>query len=101
MLAKPAARNNDRQICTQPLSAGGGAHVGGKIMALGISQVFINQRAAAVVGDNCECQELPCQIAGGSGTVFIGGKAVARQYDRTTHNPSAVSEGSPDVFIGG
>ncbi|WP_373553303.1 PAAR domain-containing protein [Haliscomenobacter sp.] len=100
MPAKPAARNNDQQICTQPIS-GGGAHTGGPIIAAGAGLVFINQRAAAVVGDNCTCQELPCRIAEGSGTVFIGGKAVARQLDKTTHSPSMISEGSPDVFIGG
>ena len=100
MPAKPAARNNDQQKCTQPIS-GGGVHTGGAITAAGTSMVFVNQRAAAVLGDNCICQELPCKIAEGSGTVFIGGQAAARKMDRTTHIPSVISEGSPDVFIGG
>lgn len=101
MPGKSAARNLDQHVCPQPLPPPATTtHVGGIIQAAGTAKVFINGQAAAVKGDMCTCPEPGNTINMGSGSVFIGGMAAARQLDQNTHTGSYIQQGSPTVFIG-
>ena len=79
----PAARLFDMHTC--PLVSGTVPHVGGPVAGPGAPNVLIGGMPAAVVGDLCTCVGPPDSIATGSSTVFIGGKAAARQGDTTAH----------------
>lgn len=71
------------------------------------ANVFINGKAAAMVGsttvenDSC-CGSSNGSVSSGSGLVFVNGKPVARCGDSiVAHNGTAeISSGSNDVMIG-
>ena len=70
--------------------------------------MYINNRAAARVGDSVDLHLNPGKkcfphgpaIISGSGTVFINGKKAARVGSKIA-SCTSVSGGSGDVFIGG
>lgn len=70
------------------------------------SDVFINGRGAARVGDIYAPHGCPVHaahsgaISSGSSSVFINGKPAARVGDSVSCG-GTVAEGSPNVFIGG
>lgn len=101
MPGKAAARNFEAHVSTQPLPPPATTtHVGEMIKATGTSKVFINGQHAAEKGDMCVCPESGNTINIGSSSVFIGGKAAARQMDQNTHTRSYIQQGSLVVFIG-
>jgi uncharacterized Zn-binding protein involved in type VI secretion len=77
--------------------------IAGKI-ATGSHNVFINfRRAARAEADTGQCSKhgpAPPQIATGSHNVFINFRRAARVNDKLVCG-GFISEGSPDVFIGG
>jgi uncharacterized Zn-binding protein involved in type VI secretion len=92
-----AARLTDMHTCflvTPP------PHVGGPVSGPSVVTVLIGNLPAAVVGDLCVCAGPPDAIIAGSTTVFIGGRAAARQGDMTAHGGVIVG-GFPTVQIGG
>jgi uncharacterized Zn-binding protein involved in type VI secretion len=93
-----AARVGDMHVC--PAFNGPQPHVGGPILPPGVPLVLIMGQPAACVGDLCTCIGPPDVIAVGSKTVFIGGRAAARQGDRTAHGGTIVL-GAATVLIGG
>jgi uncharacterized Zn-binding protein involved in type VI secretion len=96
-MCKPAARVGDATVCP---ASGPRPHVGGPI-ATGSPNVYIDGRAAARVGDPCNCDGVPttAPVAKGSNAVLINGKAAARMSDPTRHGGMIVA-GSPKVMIG-
>lgn len=109
-MLEPAARVSDRHTCPQldPVNQGNGTvamvpHVGGPILPPGSPTVMIAGKAAAIVGDRCNCSGsilgLVDMITTGSSTVMINAKPAARRGDRTAHNGMIV-EGAPTVLIG-
>lgn len=97
-MGKPAARLTDMHIC--PMVTGVVPHVGGSIIAPGVSTVLIAGLPAAVVGDSCICTGPTDTIILGSTTVLIGGKPAARIGDTTAHGGSIIL-GAFNVLIGG
>ena len=95
----PAARISDNHICPMA-NPNGSPHTGGPIMPPGIPIVLIGGKPAATVGNQCTCAGPPDSIVKGSTTVFIGGKAAARQGDSTAHGGS-ITSGYTTVIIGG
>lgn len=83
-----------------PLSDGPKPHVGGPIMPPGVPTVLINGQPAAVATGLCTCAGPPDTIALGSATVLIGGQPAARLGDTTAHG-GVITQGSPNVLIGG
>lgn len=104
MPGKPAARNMDTHICPKPQNVPTPPpHGPGMIQAAGASSVFINQMAAAVVGDTAQCVVEPGNtIKTGSSSVYFKNKQAARQFDQTSHFVGGfIQAGSANVFIGG
>ena len=94
----PAARLTDMHAC--PMVTVLVPHVGGPVVAPGVSTVLIGSLPAAVVGDSCVCVGPPDTIVKGSATVMVGGKPAARMGDTTAHGGSIVL-GCLTVMIGG
>lgn len=97
-MTKPAARKNDYHECPkeEPIKQ---AHVGGIILE-GSSDVLIDGRAAARLGDKAKCEHgSPDKIIQGSASVFIDHKPAARMGDKTEHG-GVIAEGSSNVLIG-
>lgn len=93
----PAARVTDMHLC--PRTTGQVPHVGGPILPAGVPSVQIGFSPAAVTGNSCLCIGPLDQISSGSATVRIGGRAAARQGDRTAHG-GVIIQGCPTVIIG-
>ena len=73
---------------------------GGDKIATGSSNVFINGKAVARVGDKDDHKPGPETKIEGSPTVFVNGKPVVRVGDKDTHSPPhVITSGSPDVFV--
>ena len=70
---------------TCPMYNGSNPHVGGPIMPPGQATVLIGGSPAAVVGDLCTCAGPPDSISLGSQTVYINNRAAARMGDMTSH----------------
>lgn len=98
---RPAAREDDRQICpmTEKTSKGDFPHYGGTILGPCSPNVFICGKAAARAGDKLFCRAHENLIQSGSGKVRINGLPAARVGDPTTHG-GWIDSGSPTVNIG-
>ena len=81
-----------------PLCSGTVPHVGGPVAGPGASNVMINGKAAALLGDLCTCMGPPDTIVMGQSNVRINGKPVACQGDMTAHG-GAVTMGESNVTI--
>jgi uncharacterized Zn-binding protein involved in type VI secretion len=99
-MGKPAARVGDLHTCL--LTEGANAHVGGTVGPSGAT-VLIGGQPAATVGTICQCSGSPApnSISMGSATVFINGKAAARQNDLMAHAGGTITSGLLTVLIGG
>ncbi len=95
-MGKPIAVLGSYHTC--PASTGRTPHIGGPVLASS-SNVFIGGIPAALQGDKLVCCGPPDTITGGSASVFINGKAVARMGDETAHGGKIVA-GNPTVLIG-
>lgn len=96
-----AARVADKHDCPCPTPQ---AHVGGPIDAPASTNVETNSKGAARATDTLTCTPVALKnfIVTGSTTVEINGKLAARKTDFTMHpGPGVISEGSPNVEIGG
>lgn len=98
-MAAPAARRGDAGV----------VHCSGYVIAQGSSNVYINGRPAARVGDpstrhlkpgGIRCFPHVAKISQGSGTVYINNQPAAR-VGCALAGCTKVAEGSPDVIIGG
>lgn len=83
-------------------------HCSAYVLADGSSNVLINGRPAARVGDSSEvhlkptgdkCKPHTASISSGSSTVFINNRPAARVGD-PLGGCTSVAQGSSDVFIG-
>ena len=79
----------------------------GTIGGPGVTSVLIAGRPAAVAGDTHICAlppdagpHSPNPLVGGSGTVYVGGRAAMRKGDKAACGALIVS-GAPTVIIGG
>ena len=96
-VAGPAARLGDMHTC--PLFEPPGIpHLGGPILT-GDPTVLICGQQAARLTDLAQCIGPMDSIAGGSGTVLIGGLPAARLGDPSAHGGVVVA-GCPTVLIG-
>jgi len=86
----------------------GRVHCSAYVIADGSSNVFVNGRSLARVGDSSTPHKRPggdkcvvhtAAISKGSSSVFINGKPAARQGDPLA-GCTNVATGSPNVFIG-
>ena len=107
-MGQPAARIGDMQTC--PLVETDGirpyTHLGGVLQSAGmVTTVFINGSLAAVKGDISKCADTLAQpfatVNQGSSLVNIQGKPAARVGDSTDHAGGTITQGSPNVNIGG
>lgn len=72
---------------------------GGEAIVTGSSDVFINGKGVARVGDT-DSHKPPETKIQGSPSVFVNGKPVVRVGDKDTHGPPHVMvQGSPDVMV--
>jgi len=89
------------------LSDPGIKHCSGYVIATASTDVYINNRGAARVGDKStshlqprrRCISHVSSIASGSPTVFVNNRALARRGDPLT-SCTRVAQGSPDVISG-
>ncbi len=95
-MGKPVAVLGAHHAC--PASTGRTPHVGGPVLASS-ANVFIGGLPAALQGDKLVCTGPSDTITGGSTSVLINGKAVARMGDSTAHGGQIVA-GNPTVLIG-
>ena len=92
-----AARQGDMHIC--PAHEGGKAHRGGVIIE-GSSDVLIEGKRAARVGDKAACEAGgPDIVIEGAAMVQINGKPAAKVGSKTAHGGEIVS-GALEVLIG-
>lgn len=79
-------------------------------IADGSSDVFVNNRPAARVGDNStphpwkarkKCPPHVSKINAGSGSVYVNNKPFARVGDPFSPECTKIAAGSSDVFVGG
>jgi uncharacterized Zn-binding protein involved in type VI secretion len=94
-----AARITDNHSCPMA-NPNGSPHTGGPILPPGIPSVLIGRKPAATVGAMCTCSGPPDSIIRGSSSVFIMGRAAARQGDSTAHG-GTITAGLTSVLIGG
>jgi len=110
-MGKPAARISDEMFCTQVDVDNSGSplppHVPSALKSSGkVTNVRINGKLAAVVGDISDCSNFnpaineTSFIQSGSSSVKIQGTAAARKDDPTNHLLGKVKTGSPNVNIG-
>ena len=97
MSGKPIAFLGAFHVC--PGKNGYVPHVGGPTLATS-SNVFVSGLPVAAKGDKLVCVGPPDTIKGGSSSVFVNGKAVARLGDGTAHN-GKIAVGNPTVLVGG
>ena len=83
MAGKPIATLGSMHVC--PMCTGTVPHVGGPIIGPGASNVLINGKPAALVGDMCTCVGPADVIVQGNPFVKINGKAVVCVGDMTAH----------------
>ncbi len=95
---KNAARKGDPHVCPK-VDPGNKPHAGGPVSE-GVASVLIGGEPAAVVGCACRCASPEAdEVAGGSGSVFAGGRRLARAGDGTKHG-GAIASGCPTVWVG-
>ncbi|MBC7388979.1 MAG: PAAR domain-containing protein [Opitutaceae bacterium] len=97
MAGKPIATVGSMHVCA--MVTGTVPHVGGPISGPGASNVLINGKPAALMGDMCTCVGPPDVAVMGNALVKINGKAVVCQGDMTAHGGSIVM-GESNVTIG-
>lgn len=97
MAGKPIATVGSNHAC--PMVTGTTPHVGGPIVGPGSSNVFINGKPVALMGDTCVCTGAPDTIVEGEPTVLINGVPVATVGCKTAHG-GVIIEGDPTVIIG-
>lgn len=99
-MAQLAARISDMHTCpmvspgTPPIP-----HVGGPIIALGVSTILIEGMPAATVGSLVLCVGPQDCIVKGSSKVFINNKPAARLGDPCAHG-GIITTGSTHVILG-
>ncbi len=96
MSGKPIATVTSMHVC--PMCNGTVPHVGGPITGPGASNVLINGKPAALMGDMCVCSGPPDTIVQGEPTVLINGIPVATVGCMTAHGGS-ITQGEPTVVI--
>ena len=97
MAGKPIATVGSMHVCA--MVTGTVPHVGGPISGPGASNVLINGKPAALMGDMCTCVGPPDVAVMGNALVKINGKAVVCQGDMTAHGGLIVM-GESNVTIG-
>lgn len=97
MSEKPIATVGNIHTC--PMVTGTVPHVGGAILGPGSSNVFINGKPVALMGDVCVCSGPPDTIVQGEASVLINGKPVATVGCMTAHG-GVITQGEPTVLIG-
>ncbi|MCT4603438.1 MAG: PAAR domain-containing protein [Marinifilum sp.] len=97
MAGKPIATLGSNHAC--PMVTGTTPHVGGPIIGPGASNVLVNGRPVALMGDTCMCTGTPDTIIEGEPTVLINGVPVATVGCKTAHG-GVVIEGDATVIIG-
>jgi len=97
MAGKPIATVGSMHVC--PMCTGTVPHVGGPVIGPGASNVKINGKPAALLGDMCTCVGPPAVIVMGNAAVKINGKPVVCQGDMTAHG-GAIMMGESNVTIG-
>jgi len=98
--AQPAARVGDFHSCPLVSEVPPMPHIGGPILAPGVSTVLIGGMPAAVVGTLAQCNGPVDTIVVGSPTVLIAGAPAARVGDISAHG-GRIEIGEPTVLIGG
>lgn len=96
MAGKPIATVGSMHVC--PMCTGTVPHVGGPVSGPGASNVLINGKPAALVGDMCTCVGPPDVIVQGNPFVKINGKAVVCVGDMTAHG-GVITMGEGNVTI--
>lgn len=96
MAGKPIATVGSLHVC--PMCTGIVPHVGGPISGPGASNVLINGKPAALLGDMCICVGPPDIAIMGNASVLINGKPVVCQGDLTAHG-GTITVGEPNVTI--
>ena len=91
------ALTGSNHVC--PLCQGDTPHQGGPIMSGSNQSVLVRGTTVAVQGDPARCNGPMDSVQGGSGSVFAGGKPMARLGDATVHGGTIV-DGEPSVQIG-
>ncbi|MCT4671793.1 MAG: PAAR domain-containing protein [Prolixibacteraceae bacterium] len=97
MAGKPIATVTSMHTC--PMVTGTVPHVGGPIVGPGSSNVLVNGKPVALMGDTCVCAGPPDTIVQGEPSVLINGKPVATVGCLTAHGGS-ITLGEPTVIIG-
>ena len=93
-----AATVGSMHVCPMT-NPNGSPHTGGPVNPPGCTNVLIEGKFAARVGDLLTCAGPPDSIIKGSGTVLIGGQFAARVGDTTVHG-GTITVGSFNVIIG-
>ncbi len=96
MAGKAIATVGSMHTC--PMCTGTVPHVGGPVSGPGASNVLINGKPAALVGDMCTCVDPPDVIVQGNPFVKINGKAVVCVGDMTAHG-GVITMGEGTVTI--
>ncbi len=96
MVGKPIAVVGGTHVC--PMVTGTTPHVGGPIIGPGASNVLINGKPAALLGDSCTCVGTPDTIVQGEAAVLINDTPVATAGSMTAHGGS-VTVGDATVLI--
>ncbi|HEX8545416.1 MAG TPA: PAAR domain-containing protein [Cytophagaceae bacterium] len=96
MAGKPIATVTSMHVC--PMCTGPVPHVGGPIIGPGASNVLINGKPAALMGDMCTCVGPPDMLIMGNPLVKINGMAVACVGDMTAHG-GVITVGEANVTI--
>ena len=91
------ARQGDWQKCPK-FETPEEPHVGGEITS-GSSNVMINGKPAARLGDSAQCAPATAAITAGASGVMINGQPIARVKDKTDHN-GQITQGSSNVTVG-
>lgn len=102
MTARPAARVGDMHVCPLVGGPGGAAvpHVGGAVLSAPSPAVFAGGLPLAGAGSLVGCVGALGVVPGGSASVFVAGRPVARTGDTTAHGGVLVG-GAPTVLVGG
>jgi type VI secretion system secreted protein VgrG len=87
--AHGVARLGDQHSCPRYVD-GIIPHQGGKIVA-GSSDVFVNNKPVARVGDQVKCHHAHGAIKKGNNHVLINNKPIARHQDKTNHNGQIIN----------
>ena len=96
MEGKPIATVGSMHVC--PMCTGTVPHVGGPVIGPGASNVLINGKPAALLGDMCTCVGSPDVAVMGNSFVKINGIPVVCQGDMTAHG-GVIVMGESNVTI--